>query len=65
MYKSVFSKYLSIISLVVVLGFLAMMLFQLFLTANALAGEKKELLLENAESIARHTASSADLTIDK
>lgn len=65
MYKSVFSKYLSIISLVVVLGFLVMMLFQLFLTANALSGEKKELLLENAESIAQHTASSADVTLDK
>ena len=65
MYKSVFSKYLSIISLVVVLGFLAMMLLQVFLTANALSGEKKELLLENAESIARHTASSADVMLDK
>ena len=65
MYKSVFSKYLSLISLVVVLGFLAMMLLQVFLTANALSGEKKELLLENAESIARHTASSADVMLDK
>ena len=65
MYKSVFSKYLSIISLVVVLGFLAMMLLQVFLTANALSGEKKELLLENAESIAQHTASSADVMLDK
>ncbi len=65
MYKSVFSKYLSIISLVVVLGFLVMMLFQLFLTANALSNEKKELLLENAESIAQHTASSADVMLDK
>lgn len=60
MYKSTFSKYLSIISLVVVLGFLAMTLFQLFLTANAMADEKRELLLENAESIARHTAASAE-----
>lgn len=65
MYKSVFSKYLSIISLVVVLGFLVMMLFQLFLTTNALSDEKKELLLKNAESVAQHTAASADVTLDK
>ena len=58
MYKSVFSKYLSIISLVVVLGFLAMTLFQVFLTSKALAEDKRELLLENAENIAQHTASS-------
>lgn len=65
MYKSIFSKYLSIISLVVVLGFLVLMLFQVFLTANAMATEKKALLLENAESIADHTASSADATLDR
>ena len=60
MYKSIFSKYLSIISLVVVLGFLAMTMFQVFLTANAMADDKRQLLLENAQSIARHTASSAE-----
>lgn len=58
MYKSIFSKYLSVISLVVVLGFLAMTLFQVFLASNALAEDKRELLLENAENIAEHTASS-------
>lgn len=60
MYKSIFSKYLSIISLVVVLGFLAMTMFQVFLTASAMAEDKRSLLLENAQSIARHTASSAE-----
>ena len=60
MYKSIFSKYLSIISLVVVLGFLAMTMFQVFLSANAMAEDKRSLLLENAQSIARHTASSAE-----
>ena len=50
MYKSVFSKYLSVISLVVVLGFLAMTMFQVFLTSKALAEDKRELLLENADS---------------
>ena len=58
MYKHVFSKYLSIISLVVLLGFFAMTLFQVFLTANALAEEKRELLLENAENISLHTSAS-------
>lgn len=65
MYKSVFSKYLTITSLVVVLGFLTMTLFQIFLTADAMSTEKKELLLENAESVAQHTASAADALLDK
>ena len=63
MYKSTFSKYLSIISLVVVLGFLAMTLFQVFLTANAMADEKRELLLENADRIASHTATYANVAV--
>ena len=37
MYKSIFAKYLTFISLVVVLGFLALTTFQVFLTSNALA----------------------------
>ena len=60
MYKSVFSKYLSIISLVVVVGFMSMTLFQVVLTANALAQDKHSLLIENVHSIAQHTASTAD-----
>ena len=62
MFKSVFSKYLSIISLVVLVGFLAMTLMQTVLTANALAEDKQVLLTENAENIARHTALSATAT---
>ncbi len=62
MYKSVFSKYLSVISLVVVLGFLSMTLLQIFLAADALAKDKKELLLKNAENIAGYTALSATVT---
>lgn len=62
MFKSVYSKYLSIISLVVLVGFLAMTLMQTILTANALAEEKKVLLTENAQSIAHHTALSAIVT---
>ncbi len=62
MFKSVFSKYLSIISLVVLVGFMAMTLMQTVLTANALADEKQTLLIENAENIAHHTALSATAT---
>ena len=62
MFKSVFSKYLSIITSVVLVGFLAMTLMQTVLTANAMADEKKELLLENVENISRHTALSATAT---
>ena len=61
MYKSVFSKYLSIISLVVVVGFLAMTVFQVVLTANTLAEDKRVLLMENAENIAEYTSASANL----
>lgn len=61
MYKSVFSKYLSIISLVVVVGFLAMTVFQVVLTANTLAEDKRVLLMENVENIAEYTSASANL----
>ena len=59
MFKSVFSKYLSVISLVIVVGFLAMTLLQVVFTTSALAQEKKELLTENAENIAQQTALAA------
>ncbi len=62
MYKSVFSKYLSIISLVVVVGFLVMTLMQVFLASKSLADQKKELLVENAVNIADHTSLSATPT---
>lgn len=65
MYKSIFTKYLSIISLVVMSGFLVLTLFQILLTANALADDKRELLLKNAESIADQTASSADVVMGR
>ena len=59
MFKSVFSKYLLVISLVVTAGFLSMTVLQIFLTANALAEEKKTLLSENASSIAEQATSYA------
>lgn len=62
MYRKVFAKYLSVISLVVVMGFLAMTLLQLFLTADALANQKRDLFLENAHTLSRQTALSATAT---
>lgn len=62
MYKSVFSKYLTVISLVIVLGFLSMTLMQVFLTADALADENRTLLTENAQTLSRQTSLSATAT---
>ena len=62
MYKSVFSKYLTVISLVIVLGFFAMTLLQVFLAADALADEKQTLLTENAQTLSRQTSLSATAT---
>ena len=62
MYKSVFKKYLSVLTLVVVVGFLSMTLLQAFLATDVLAEEKRQLLQENAQSIAHHTAMSVEAT---
>ncbi len=59
MFKSVFSKYFAILSLVIVVGFLAMGGLQLMLFTRSLAEDKRALLQENAESIAAHTAVSS------
>ncbi len=59
MFKSVFSKYFSVIALVVTGGFLAMTLLQIVLSTQSLAGQKRDLLQENAASIADHTVISA------
>ncbi|MBQ9860504.1 MAG: HAMP domain-containing histidine kinase [Clostridia bacterium] len=59
MYKSVFKKYLTVLTLVVVIGFLSMTLLQAFLATGVLAEEKRQLLQENAQNIAHHTAMSA------
>ena len=62
MYKSVFTKYLTVVTLVVVVGFLSMTLLQIFFSTRALAQDKQELLQENAENIARHTMLAATET---
>ncbi len=59
MFKSVFSKYFSVLSLLFVVGFLAMSGLQIWLFTRSIAAEKRVLLQENAESIAAHTALSS------
>ncbi len=62
MFKSVFSKYFSVIAMVVASGFLAMTLLQIILSTQALGEEKRVLLQENATSIADHTVIAATET---
>lgn len=59
MYKSVFTKYFSIISLIIAVSFLMMSLLQAVLFTRSISEEKRELLLENAENIANHTERAA------
>ncbi len=53
-FKSVFSKYFSVISLIVAAGFLVMNGFQLLLFTDSVASDKRKLLSENAHGIADH-----------
>ncbi len=59
MFKSVFSKYFSVLALLFAAGLLVMSGLQVALFTRSLAEDKRDLLMENAESIASHTAMSA------
>ena len=59
MFKSVFSKYFTAISLIIVSGFLIMSGLQIVLFTRSITEDKRVLLQENADSIARHTEVSA------
>ena len=59
MFKSVFSKYFTAILLIIVSGFLVMSGLQLVLFTRSLTEDKRVLLQENADSIARQTVVSA------
>ncbi len=54
MFKSVFSKYFSIITMIIAAGFLLMTGLQVLLFTRAVAEDKRELLLENAQGISQH-----------
>lgn len=59
MYKSVFAKYFSVISLIIAVSFLMMSLLQAVLFTRSISAEKRVLLVENAENIATHTERAA------
>lgn len=59
MYKSVFTKYFSVISFIIAVSFLMMSLLQAVLFTRSISEEKRTLLLENAENIATHTERAA------
>ncbi len=54
MYKSVFAKYFSIIITIFVAGYLLMTGLQVVLFTRAVSTDKRQLLLENANSISKH-----------
>ncbi len=59
MFKSVFSKYYTIISLIILSGFLVMSGLQIILFTRSLTEDKRVLLQENADAIAQHTVVTA------
>lgn len=65
MFKSIFSKYYTVISLIIVVNLLAMQGVQLFLTARYWLDEKHSLLEEQATTIAQHTAQSVNSSVDE
>ncbi|MBE6777784.1 MAG: HAMP domain-containing histidine kinase [Ruminococcaceae bacterium] len=54
MFKSVFSKYFSVIITIVAAGFLLMTGLQVTLFTRTVSNDKRELLLENSRNIAKH-----------
>ncbi len=62
MFKSVFAKYFSIVSLIIVSSFFVMTVFQILLFTRSLAEDKEATLVENAISIAQHTETVATET---
>ena len=59
MFKSLFSKYFSVISLIIFFSFLVMTALQVLLFTRSIAEQKRLLLTENAQSIALHTERAA------
>ena len=58
MFKSIFSKYYTVISIIVVVSFFVMQAAQLFLTARYWLDEKYDVLEEHATAISEHTANN-------
>ncbi|MBR3289184.1 MAG: HAMP domain-containing histidine kinase, partial [Clostridia bacterium] len=62
MFKSIFSKYFAVVSLVVCIGFLAMAATQGVVSANSWMNQKQQLLTENARRIADSVAQNSRLS---
>ena len=58
MFKSIFSKYFTVISVVIVVSFAAMGGMQLLFSTRYWVDERKTLLEQSAESLAEHTANN-------
>ena len=56
MFKSIFSKYFTVMSLIIIVSFAAMGGMQMLLTSRYWVSDKRELLGDNAEKIAQQTA---------
>ena len=56
MFRSVFTKYYTVVSAIVISCFLVMTGLQVLLFTRSVAEEKRLLLVDNAASIAHHTA---------
>lgn len=63
MFKSVFAKYYTVVSAIVVSSFLVMTAMQILLFTRSVAEEKQTLLVDNAISIAHHTATAETDTV--
>ncbi len=64
MFKSIFSKYFTVISLIIVVSFIAMGGTQLLFSTRYWTQEKRMLLDQNAGSIASYTANNASVGAD-
>lgn len=64
MFKSIFSKYFTVISLIIVVSFIAMGGTQLLFSTRYWTQEKRMLLGQNAGSIASYTANNASVGAD-
>ena len=64
MFKSIFSKIFTVMSLTIVISFLAMGGMQVFFSTRYWVSEKQILLKENAESVANFTADAASQKTD-
>ncbi len=60
MFKSIFAKYFSVVSMVIVISFIAMGGMQMFFSTRYWVSEKQRMLEENADSLAKITAVIAE-----